>query len=84
MVEQIKDIHEAQSLTTMKLSWTGIDLFININVRRLRGGSRVLFHDFFVSFVLFVSTNLKLTPMRFRGNDDRVSSGKVLDPCKGL
>jgi GxxExxY protein len=37
-VEQIKDIHEAQLLTYMKLAGTGIGLLINFNVRRLRDG----------------------------------------------
>ena len=37
-VEQIKDIHEAQLLTTMKLAGSGTGLLINFNVRRLRDG----------------------------------------------
>jgi len=37
-VEQIKDIHEAQLLTYMKLARIGIGLLINFNVRRLRDG----------------------------------------------
>ncbi len=37
-VEQIKDIHEAQLLTTMKLAGLGTGLLINFNVRRLRDG----------------------------------------------
>ena len=37
-VEQVKDIHEAQLLTYMKLAGAGIGLLINFNVRRLRDG----------------------------------------------
>ena len=37
-VEQIKDIHEEQLLTCMKLAGTGPGLLINFNVRRLRDG----------------------------------------------
>jgi len=37
-MEQIKDIHEAQLLTYMKLAGTGTGLLINFNVRRLRDG----------------------------------------------
>jgi GxxExxY protein len=37
-VEQIKDIHEAQLITYMKLARIGTGLLINFNVRRLRDG----------------------------------------------
>ena len=37
-VKQIKDIHEAQLLTYMKLVGLGTGLLINFNVRRLRDG----------------------------------------------
>lgn len=39
-VEQIGGIHQAQSLTYMKLARIGIGLLINFNVRRLRDGIR--------------------------------------------
>ena len=37
-VEQIKDIHEAQLLTYMKLAGTGTGLLINFNVTKLKDG----------------------------------------------
>ena len=39
-VEQIGGIHEAQSLTYMRLARIGTGLLINFHVRRLRDGSR--------------------------------------------
>ncbi len=39
-VEQVKEIHEAQLLTYMKLAGIEIGLLINFNVRRLRDGIR--------------------------------------------
>ena len=39
-VEQVKEIHEAQLLTYMKLARIGIGMLINLNVRRLREGIR--------------------------------------------